>query len=161
MELLEKLGINWKLLIAQLINFAILLYVLKRFAYTPIVKMLNERTEKIEKGLKNAEETRKKLTEITQKEKEILSKAKIEARDILKKSEDTAKRSKDEIAAEVKAQAEKIITDAKASIESEKTKMLREVKTEVAELVISATEKIINERIDSKKDRELIEKSIE
>ncbi len=160
MELLENLGINWKLLIAQIINFLILLFVLHRFAYKPILKMLDDRTNKIEKGLKDAEETQNKLREITQKEKEILAKARTEAQEILKKTEDMAKKSKEEIAVEAKTQAEKIISDAKASIESEKTKMLREVKSEVAELVVLATEKVIREKIDSAKDRELIEKSI-
>jgi F-type H+-transporting ATPase subunit b len=160
MELLQKLGINWKLLVAQIVNFLILLFVLYRFAYKPVLKLLNDRTKKIEKGLKDTELAHRKLQEITQKEKEMLSKARIEAQEILKKTEDMAKKSKDEMAQEAKAQAEKIIADAKSNIESEKTKMLREVKAEVAELVVMATEKVIGEKIDEKKDKELIDKLV-
>lgn len=160
MELLSNLGINWKLLLAQIINFLILLFVLHRFAYKPILKMLNDRTNKIEKGLKDAEESRKKLAEIAEKEKEIIAKARKDAREILKKVEDTAKKNKEEIAIEAKNQAEKIIINAKASIESEKAKMFREVKAEVTELVVMATEKIIGEKVDAKKDKELIEQAI-
>lgn len=160
MELLGKLGIDWKLLIAQIINFFILLYVLKRFAYKPVLKLLEDRKKKIEKGLKDTEEAHRKLTEIVQKEKEILNEAHKKAQVVLKKAEDLARKNKEEIALEAKTQAEKIIADAKVSIESEKTKILREVKSKVAELVVLATEKVIGEKIDEKRDRELIEKSI-
>src|SRR4030042_2105348 len=105
MELLSNLGINGKLLLAQIINFLILLFVLHRFAYKPILKMLNDRTNKIEKGLKEAEESHKKLAEISEKEKEIITKARKDAQEILKKVEDTAKKNKEEIAIEAKNQA--------------------------------------------------------
>lgn len=160
MELLANLGINGKLLLAQAVNFLILLFVLHRFAYKPVLKMLNDRTNKIEKGLKDAEESHKKLAEVSEKEKEILNSARKEAQEILKKTEDMAKKSKDEMAQEAKAQAEKIIFDAMAGIESEKAKMLREVKAEVAELVVMAAEKVIGEKIDAEKDKEIIEKAI-
>ena len=62
-ELLTKLGIDLKLLVAQIVNFLILLLVLYKFAYGPIVAMLEKRQKKIEKGLKEAEEAHKKLEE--------------------------------------------------------------------------------------------------
>ena len=61
MELLSNLGINGKLLLAQIVNFFILLYILKRFAYKPILKVLDDRKEKIEKGLRDAENAKDKL----------------------------------------------------------------------------------------------------
>ncbi len=160
MELLSKLGINWKLLAAQLINFAILFYVLRRFAYQPIVKMLNERSQKIEKGLRDADESRKKLAEIMEKEKEVLKEARAEARVIVAKAEEQAKKSREEIAAEARRQAENILENAKKKIAEEKNKMMAEAKEEIAELVVSAAEKIIGEKLDAGKDAELIQKSL-
>ncbi len=161
MELLSKLGINWKLLIAQLVNFAILFYILKRFAYQPIIKILNERTKKIEKGLKDTEEAKRRLQEIAEQEREILNRARAEAQKIIVKAEEVGQENKENLVNQARLQAERIIAEAKAEIELEKAKMLREVKAEVAQLVISATEKVLGEKIDEKKDREIINKSLE
>ncbi|MDP1846089.1 MAG: F0F1 ATP synthase subunit B [Candidatus Moranbacteria bacterium] len=159
-ELLSKLGIDWKLLIAQIVNFLVLLFVLYKFAYGPVLAMLDKRQKKIEKGLKDADEAHKKLAESADMQKEILRKARIEAKDIVEKSYVQAEKSKSEIAAEAKTQAEKIIANAKDQIELEKNKMITEVKSEIGSLVVAAAEKIINEKIDEKKDKEIIGKSL-
>jgi len=159
-ELLTKLGIDWKLLIAQIVNFLVLLFVLWKFAYGPIVAMLEKRQKKIEKGLKDAEEAHKKLEESAELQKDILKKARIEAKDIVEKAYMQAEKSKSELAAEAKVQAEKIIVSAKAEIEQEKQKTIAEIKSEIGGLVVAATEKIVGEKIDEKKDKELIEEAI-
>lgn len=159
-ELLTKLGIDWKLLIAQIVNFLVLLFILWKFAYGPVLGMLEKRQKKIEKGLKDADEAHKKLAESAELQKEILRKARTEAKDIVEKSREQAEKSKSEIAAEAKVQAEKILAGAKAEIEQEKQKTIAEIKSEIGGIVIAATEKIIDEKMDGKKDKELIEKSL-
>ena len=160
MELIESLGINGKLLLAQIINFLILLIVLYKFAYGPVLKMLNERTRRIEKGMKDAEASTKKLEEIAAKEKGILDEARHQAQDMVKRAEDAAVARGEEIVLAAKDQTEKMTEAAMKQIEQEKTKILAEAKTEVARLVMAATEKIIDEKLDEDKDRELIEKSL-
>jgi F-type H+-transporting ATPase subunit b len=159
-ELLSKLGIDWKLLIAQIVNFLVLLFVLYKFAYGPVLAMLDKRQKKIEKGLKDADEAHKKLAESAELQKEILRKARTEAKDIVEKAQIQAEKSKSEIAGEAKKQSEKIIANAKDQIEQEKNKMITEVKSEIGSLVVAATEKMIGEKIDDKKDKKLIEKAI-
>jgi len=159
-ELLSKLGIDWKLLIAQIVNFLVLLFVLYKFAYGPILAMLEKRQKKIEKGLKDADQARKYLAESEEKQKEIIRKARTEAKEIVEKAYIQAEKSKKEIAEESKKQAEKIITGAKAEIAREKEKTVREIKSEIGSLVVAATEKMIGEKIDKDKDKELIEKSL-
>jgi F-type H+-transporting ATPase subunit b len=160
MELLENLGINGKILLAQIINFFILFWVLKKFAYKPVLSLLEERTKKIEKGLADAEKAHRKLEETEQKEKKVLTDAKKQAQEIIKKAEDQAEKNKEEIVAESKAKVEKLVVIAKKNIEEEKNKMIGEVKDEVAELVILATEKVTNKKINSESDKELIEEVI-
>jgi F-type H+-transporting ATPase subunit b len=159
-ELITKLGIDWKLLIAQIVNFLVLLFVLWKFAYGPILAMLEKRQKKIEKGLADAEEAGKKLSESEERQKEILRHARAEAKDIVEKSREQAEKSKSEIALEAKLQSEKIIAGAKSEIEQEKQKTITEIKSEIGELVVAATEKIVGEKIDDKRDREIIEKAI-
>lgn len=159
-ELIKTFHIETNLLIAQFVNFAIVLFVLWKFAYKPILKTLNDRTKKIEKGVKDAESASKKLSEMTEKEKEILASAKKEAQEIIKKAESEAKKNAESIAVNAKEQNDKMMADAKKMIEQEKEKMIHEVKSEIAGLVVSATEKVIGEKLDEKKDKELIEEAI-
>lgn len=159
-ELITTFHIDWKLIIAQLVNFSIVLFVLYKFAYGPMTKLMNERAEKIDKGLKDSEEAHKKLSEITEKEKAVLVEAKKQAQEIVSKAEAAAVKNKEEIIAEAKTQAEKILTDSSKKIEMEKDKMFQEVKGQIAELVIAATGKVISEKIDSEKDKQLINDAI-
>lgn len=159
-QLITQLGIDWKLLIAQIINFLVLLFVLWKFAYGPIVAMLERRQKKIEKGLKEADEAHKKFAEAEAKYGDILREARTEAKGIIEKARKQAERSKSEIAGAASAQAEKIVADAKAEIAREKENMISEIKSEIGGLVVTATEKIIGEKIDEKKDKELIKESL-
>jgi F-type H+-transporting ATPase subunit b len=159
-ELVKTFHVELNLLLAQIVNFAIVLIVLYKFAYKPILKTLNDRTKKIEKGLKNSEEASKKLEEITEKEKDVLMKAKKQAQEIIKIAQDSATREAAAISVEAQSQNRKMLDDAKIQLEREKGKIVSEVKSEIAGLVILAVEKIISEKLDSTKDKELIEKAI-
>lgn len=160
-ELIKTFHIDIKLIIAQLVNFGIVLFVLKKFAYGPVLKMMQERTEKIEKGMADAESAGKKILEIAEKEKEVLVQARKEAQEIVTKAEEIAKKNKEEIITEAKNQSEKILSDSAKKIEQEKNQMLQEVKGQIAELVIAATGKVIGEKIDSEKDRGIISKALQ
>jgi len=158
--LIGTFHIDYKILIAQIVNFVIVLLVLYKFAYKPLLKAMNERTEKIEKGLKDAEETQKKFTEMTQKEKELLTKARQDAQAIIESAEKTAEKNKSELLEEAKKKSEEILENAKGQLEDEKVKMISEIKSEIADLVVAATGKVIDEKMDSGKDKEIIEKAI-
>jgi len=159
-ELIKTFHVDVKLIIAQLVNFAIVLFVLKRYAYGPMLKLMTERSEKIEAGIKNAENAGAKLAEITEKEKAVLVDARKQAQEIVAKAEAVALKNKDEIIIEAKAQSEKILSDSAKKIEQEKNQMMQEVKGQLAELVVAATGKIIDEKMNSEKDADLIAKAI-
>lgn len=160
MELINALGLNVKILLAQLINFAVLLFVLHRFAYQPILKMLDERRGKIEEGIKNAEDAKEKLTEIEKKEKKVLTEARKESQKIISAAEDMAKKNKEDILEEAKKQSQEILEKAEKSIEQQKNKMMEDAKKELSELVVLATEKVVGEKVDDKKDKEIIDSVI-
>ncbi|MDH4330512.1 MAG: F0F1 ATP synthase subunit B [Candidatus Moranbacteria bacterium] len=160
MELINALGLNVKILLAQLVNFSVLLFVLYKFAYGPILKMLDERRDKIEEGIKNAEDAKTKLAKIEMSEKEILSDARKEAQKIIVAAEDVAKKNKEDILNEAKKQSQQILEKAEKNIEQEKNKMMEDAKKELSELVSLATEKIVGEKMDAKKDKEIIDSVI-
>ena len=158
--LLGTLGINWKLFIAQLVNFGIVLFIFWKWIVKPLGTTLTKRQERIESGLKNADlmEQEKKNFDVWRQEE--MKKARVEAENLIKTTTDTATKMKQEIIAEAHSQSSKIMEQAKASIEAEKIQTLKEVKQEVATLVVTASEKILKTKLDSKKDQELITESI-
>ena len=159
-ELLSKLGIDWRLLAAQLANFLILLFVLRRFAYKPLLKLLDERKQKIADGLANAQKAKSNLEEARKERQKIISTAKKGASEIISLAETAAQKNREETLKEAKAGVEKIVTEARKQIDSEKSKMIGEIKSEISELVMLAAEKTASIKLDDKKDKELIEKII-
>ena len=155
-ELLSSLGLNLKLFIPQVINFCIVLFVLYRFAYKPVLKMLDERTEKIESGLAAAETSQKKLEDIVYKEKEVILGAKKQAKEIIEKAQAQAQTQREELISIAREESEKMISKAEKSIEDQKNKMVNEAKGEIAALVSLAVEKVINEKMDQKMDAKII-----
>ncbi len=159
MEVLAKLGVDGKLLLAQAINFAVLFWVLRRFAYQPMLDFLEKRSAKIEKGLADAEAARKKLEDVAAKEKNVLTEARNEARAIIAAAEESAKKRDAERMTETEARVKRFLEEAETKIAEEKDKALQGAKAEIATLVTLSVEKILKEKIDSKKDHELIEKA--
>ncbi|EKE19010.1 MAG: ATP synthase subunit b [uncultured bacterium] len=160
MELINALGLNVKILLAQLINFGVLVFVIYKFAYGPIMKVLDERQAKIEKGIDDAMEAGKKLVEIEEKEKSVLSEARKEAQEIIKKAQDVAEGSKAQIIEETKQEAVKIMQNTQKKIEQEREKIMGEVRGEISGLILAVTEKIIDEKMDGEKDKKLVENMI-
>lgn len=160
MEIFAKLGIDWRLLIAQAVNFAILLFVLHRFAYKPMLSFLEKRSERIEKGLKDAEAATAKLSEMEAKEKEVLDAARKEARELLQKAEESAKKRDMERAKETEEKVARMLSESEAKIREERDKVFAEAKQEIAGLVMSAVEKVTGEKMDAEKDKALIEKFV-
>ena len=159
-SLLGTLGIDWKLFLAQLVNFGIVLFIFWKWVVKPLGTTLTKRTERIEEGLKNAdrmEDEKKKFDDWKTAE---MKKVRTEADHILRTTTDTANQIKQETIVDAQKQAAKVLEQAKASIESEKVQMLKEVKTEVATLVVAASEKILRAKLDPKKDHELINESV-
>ena len=160
MKLFAAFGLDWKILIAQLINFAILVFVLYKFGYKPFFKFLEDRTSKIEAGIENADKASKKLAEITEKEIEVLKTAKKEALKIIETARLESEENKKKAVEKAKEEIGQIINKEKQSMQQEKAEVLRDIKNEVSSLVISAVEKVLAEKMDSKKDKEMIEKVI-
>jgi F-type H+-transporting ATPase subunit b len=160
MSVLGTLGIDWKLFLAQLVNFGIVLFVFWKFIAKPLGKTLTDRQARIESGLKNADymdAEKKKFEDWRQAE---MKKVRIEADHVLRTTNDTANKIKQDTIFEAQKQATTIMEQAKASIESEKVQMLKEIKQDVATLVVAASEKILHVKLDEKKDKELITDSI-
>ncbi|MDD5144575.1 MAG: F0F1 ATP synthase subunit B [Candidatus Pacebacteria bacterium] len=154
---MEGLGINWKILVGQLINFAILLYVLKRFAYKPFFNVLEKRRQKIEEGVKKSVEAEKTLQETRSLSEKIKKSGEEEARRAFKEVEERANVKAGTIVAAAEEEKKKMITAAQKLLEEEKKRQKETQKNEAKELAVFLSEKILGEKIDLKKDQKLIE----
>ena len=153
-------NLNAQLFIAQLINFAVVLFVLWKFAFKPITKKLTERTERIEKSLNDAERITKEKAEFEKWRQEEMSKARTEASAVITQAQTDANKVKDSTLHQTKEEQQKLIDQAKKQIEQEKNSQLQSAKAELADLVTMATEKVLRQKLDGKKDAELIKESI-
>jgi len=157
---LELLGINWKLFIAQLVNFGVIVFILWKWVFTPVTNALENRTKKIEASLHDAEQIKKQLADLESFKTTTERQARADYQKILAEAALAALDQKQKTLAEVKLQAEKMIADAEKRIISDREKTMNELKGEFAGFVAAATEKIIKEKLDSHKDAKFIEQSL-
>jgi len=153
MEILEDFGVEPILLLAQVVNFVILLYILKRFLYKPILKVLEERKKRIETSVKQSEEMQKRFDEITKKQTEILDKTKAESEQIIEGAKNEAKILADQIQLNATNAGNERIKRTQQTLEIEKQKMINEAKREIVDVVTSITEKIVQKNL-TKQDKE-------
>jgi len=156
MEVFAKLGVDGKLLLAQAVNFLILFWVLRRYAYKPMLDFLESRTARIDQGLKDADVAHTKLIELEAKEKKVLEDARNEARVIRENAEMNAKKRDAERLIETEEKAKRFLEDARLKIEEEKQKILSEAKKEIASIVTLSVEKILKEKIGTVEDKNFI-----
>ena len=156
MEILETFGVKPILLLAQIVNFIILLFLLNKFAYKPIMKVLDDRKHKIETSMRQAEEVEKKLAETEASQKEIIGRAERESTKIIEEARAAAKKLQDETMVETSNKMEEALLKNKDSIKLEREKMVNEVKADMADLVADTTKKVLGKTLTSGNNRELV-----
>ncbi len=156
--ILDSFHVELGLFIAQIVNFAIVFAVLYYFVIRPILKVMKERSEKIEKSMKDAESAGKQLKQTGEDYDKKIAQARIEAGKILDEATKKAETKKEQIVAKSKAEIGVIINKEKESIMAQKEKTMKELKKEISGIVMLSLEKILEKKLDSKEDGELIKK---
>jgi F-type H+-transporting ATPase subunit b len=147
-SIISTFHIDWKIIIAQAINFGVVFIVLYIFALKPLSKLMAERSEKIGRGIEDAK-TNATLVAKTEKEyDEMLTKAKNEADKIFQDGKKEALAKKAMMLEEAKAEVAVVIENGKKMLEADKVKMVEEAKKEIVTLAMLATEKLINSKQD-------------
>ncbi|MCK9351838.1 MAG: F0F1 ATP synthase subunit B [Candidatus Paceibacterota bacterium] len=157
MEALENFGVNWPFFIAQLVNFAILFFLLKRYLYKPILDMLEKRRAEIEEGLYHAKQMAEDAKKFESEQTALREKAKEESQHIVDNAVLAGERIRDGILKDAAEKAKEIMDAAEIRTEEEKKKMLGEVKGEVLELASAIVEKILSSKMDSENDKKFIQ----
>ena len=156
-EIFEKLGLDYKLIIAQIVNFVLLLVILQRLAYKPVLKMLKDRTEKIEKSLKQAKKIEEELKNTEETKLAEIKKAKMEAQEIIKEAHEASEKKAQESIERTKLKTQEIVEKAKQEIKAEKENSVQKAKQEIADVSVLIAKKIIGENIDESKQKDLVD----
>ncbi len=160
MEILELFGVDWKILIAQLVNFSIVVIILWLFAIKPLMKTMKERNEEIEKGLKDAQEAANYLEKTEENIKEKLKESKEESLAILAEAKKQSDLDKQDSINNTKEEIESIIKKAKEQINKEKESMLEEAKSELSQSLVLTLEKVLSKELSKEIDKKYIAKVI-
>ena len=144
-----------------IITFLILLFILGKFAWKPILNGLEEREKRIADAIKKAEDSNKEASEIMAKFDQIIADAQAKADQSIRSGKEAAERIRHELVEKAKADAAKLIENAKAEIERDRIAMMQELKSELVNITISVAEKIIDSNLNDEKNKALAIKSIE
>jgi len=158
-EITQQFGVDWWKFLSQCISFSLVAFVLYKYAYNPILNVLAERRHKIEEGLRNAEETKRQLTNAQQQATELLAKAGTDAQKIIDEAKISAKAIIDRESARATAEAQQIIAKAHEATVREHAKMLSDLKREVARLVLSTTTKVTGKVLNDEDQKRLSEEA--
>ena len=156
-EIFEKLGLDYKLIIAQIVNFVLLLVILQRLGYEPVLKMLKDRTDKIDKSLRQAKKIEEELKNTEETKLAEIKKAKVKAQEIIKEAYDTSEKRSQESLDRTKIKTQEIVEKAKQEIKAEKENSVQEAKKEIADISILIAKKIIGKNIDEEKEKDLVD----
>jgi len=159
-QIIETFHIDVKNIIAQLVNFSIVFAILYFFAIKPMTKLMAERSEKIEKGLKNAEEFDDKIEALKSERAEVIANAKKEAHEIVAAAKAEADVERDASLAKTQEQVEKIISQAKEDVADIKEQTIREIKKESISMVSEVTGRVLGDVVDQDVDKKIIEKHL-
>jgi len=148
------------LFIWTIITFLVLFFVLAKYAWKPLIKMLDDREGMIRSSLDDAEKAKLELERLNEESEAITAKARSEAQSILAESKSAAEKVKEDTIAKAKEQGIKMLDDAQKQIQVEKDKAISEIKQEVVSLTLSVAEKLINKNLNDADNKSLIEESL-
>ncbi|NCU29128.1 ATP synthase F0 subunit B [Candidatus Saccharibacteria bacterium] len=159
-DLMSSLGIDWFMLGFQTLAFLLLLFILKKFVYPPLVAMLDKRDESIKASADAAMQAEQQAAESEARTAEMIDQAKREAAEIVATAKQEATDVAESIHDKAEARAEALIVSARDELNREVESAKKSLKQDTIELVALATGKVLEEKIDSKQDNQIIEKAL-
>lgn len=158
-ETAVKFGLNLPQFIAQVISFAIVAALLHRFAYKPILQILDDRKRRIAESLENAEKIKAELAKTEAARQEILARANSEANKLIEEARAAAQRLQEAEAKKAMATAEQIIKKAHEAALADQVKMMNELRKEIGRLVVETTIKVTGKVLTPEEHRRLLEEA--
>ncbi len=154
---IAALGLNLPGLIAQLVNFTILLIVLRLFLFKPIMRVVDERRQRIEEGLVASEQAAHAAEQSQEESRAVLEEARAEGRELVARAQETSARLREELEAQARRDAEQIVTRARSEMELESQRAIQALRQEFADLTVRAAERVVGQSLDRNAHQRLID----
>jgi F-type H+-transporting ATPase subunit b len=148
------------LMIWTLICFGITFFVLRKYAFGPIQKIIDERRQRIRQSLVEAEHAREESRKLLEEHRQLRAKARGEAEEILSEARRVAESVRERVKEDAEEDRQRRLEETRRQIEAETARALEQIRAEVAELALIAAEKVTRQRLDRDSDRRLIEDAI-
>jgi len=158
---MEKLGIQPSLLVAQLVNFTIIVVTLNVLLYKPIISMLDKRKKEIEEGLALTEKMKTEEEKMEEKKKGLLDKGRVDATAVVEEAKNQAKEEVERIIAEAHVQAEEIVAKAKQQTEKEREAMEKDVQKQSIEIAIAMAKKLLANVLTKDMQKSIFDKQLQ
>ncbi len=158
---MEALGLNLPQLIAQIVGILVLLFILKKLLYGPLLKVIDERSERIKESLEAAERTKEEAASNQEQMQEDLQKAREEGQQMIAQARDVAARFRDEEMAKAREEIAAERSKAEADIQRERDAAIEDLRREFAGLAISAAEQVVERSLSESDHRDIIDKVLE
>lgn len=157
---MEGLGLDVKYTISQILSFLILFWLLQRFLFPPLLRILNERSDRINTSLRQAEEIQQQLARTQADYQERMEQARRESQDIVARATQMGAKLKDEIVADAHQQSEAMLNRARVEIASERERAVAELRGQVADLALLAASQVVGKSVDDAANRRLVEEFV-
>jgi len=159
-RIVTTFGVDWPHLLAQVASFCIVCFVLYRFAYRPVLRMLEVRRQQIAQGLAHAEQIKAELARTEAQRQEVLAQANVQANQFIEEARAAASRLQEQETQKAIAAAEQVVVRAREAAAQDYARMLAELKKEVGRLVVEATAKVVGKILTPEDQRRLAEETV-
>jgi F-type H+-transporting ATPase subunit b len=158
-DIAEQFGVDWWKFISQCISFTIVAWVLAKYAYNPILNVLEERRKKIEEGLANAQEIKKQLAAAQEQATQLLSKAGTDAQKVIDEAKAAAKSIVDRETARATTEANQIVAKAREEAQRDRAAEFANLKRELSRLVVTTTARVTGKVLSEDDQKRLSEEA--
>jgi F-type H+-transporting ATPase subunit b len=152
---LARLGVDWRLLVAQLVNFGLVLFVMAKWVYKPLLKVMDERASKIEQGIKDAAAAASAKDAASVEKDAVVGEARQRARTIIEEAERLAVTLRDEQVKKAKTEVESVVAKGKEQLAADRAASLAAARAELADIVVAAASKVLATKMDGPADAAL------
>ena len=151
---------QWGLMVWTFITFGVSVFILWKFAFGPLQRIIDERRARVQESMDAAEETHAEAQRLLDEYRQTLTQVRAEAQEILERSRAAGDKAREELTGEARQQAERIVAEANRQIERDKNAALRDLRSQIADLTALATEKVTMRSLDSEDQRRLIDEAL-
>ncbi|MHB8652042.1 MAG: F0F1 ATP synthase subunit B [Minisyncoccota bacterium] len=146
-EIAATFGIKWQLLMFQALNFAVVLWILQRFLYRPLLKIISERETHVKKGIKDAERAARELHGAQEERRRILSEASREAEAVLARAQEAAEDERATAVKQAEAESAALLMRAEVRAREQATQTILESREEIARMAVLAAERVLQKKL--------------